>query len=360
MFRSTKTRTAFAESPVGPEAALWALRLFIGREPTGQAELDLHAQHKDLLGLRTAFVRTREFQAFHASAQEKAARFAMPLAFLRPPEDARIPWRFAEPTLDEPVSQLCTAAQMEDPAYATWCAAFRSPSVAHRKQWEFVWILSCMERAGVIRPGARALGFGVGREHLPALLASRGVEVVASDAPPDLVHTQGWAATNQHSQEREQLFRPEIIERAAFDERVQFRPVDMNAIPTDLRGFDVCWSSCCLEHLGSIAHGLAFIENSLETLKPGGLAVHTTEFNLSSDEDTFESPGLSLFRRQDILALAGRLVAAGHEVWPLNFHPGDRPLDEHIDLPPFSLPHLKLMAGRYVQTSIGIAVRRGG
>jgi SAM-dependent methyltransferase len=349
----------FNTSPVGREAALWALRLFIGREPANLAELDLHASHKQLLSLRTAFVRTHEFEAFLAGAQERRPSYAMPLAFLRAPEDERIPWRFAEPTLAEPMSQLCTASQLDEPAYAASCEVLGTPPVAHRKLWEFVWILACMERAGIIAPGRRALGFGVGRERIPAVLAARGVEVLASDAPADLVQAQGWASTGQHSHEREQLFYPTIVAREDFDRLVQFSPVDMNAIPDGLRDFDVCWSSCCLEHLGSIEHGLRFIESSLQALKPGGLAVHTTEFNLSSDEETFESPNLSLFRRSDILRLVGRLIDQGHEVWPLNFHPGDRVLDEHVDLPPFGLPHLKLAAQRFTQTSIGIAVRRG-
>ena len=46
------------------------------------------------------------------------------------------------------------------------------------------------------------------------------------------------------------------------------------------------WSSCSLEHLGSISHGIEFILNSLKCLKQHGVAVHTTEFNLSSNEET--------------------------------------------------------------------------
>ena len=38
-----------------------------------------------------------------------------------------------------------------------------------------------------------------------------------------------------------------------------YREVDMRAIPTDLRGFDFAWSSCALEHLGSLGAGMAFV-----------------------------------------------------------------------------------------------------
>jgi 2-polyprenyl-3-methyl-5-hydroxy-6-metoxy-1,4-benzoquinol methylase len=359
-FRMPSSQPSDRPKSVGEDAALWALRLFVGREPNNAAELALHATHNTIESLRTAFVQTHEFEAFYARAQKRRPRYAIPLSFLRPPENAAIPWRFEEPSLADPVSQLCSGGQFADPAYGEICELFRAKPALHRKQWEFVWILACMRKAGLLRPGARALGFGVGREPLPAVMAAHGVEVTATDAPTDVVQTAGWSSTNQHSASRDELFRPDILDREAFDRLVSFRPVDMNAIDADLRGYDVCWSSCCFEHLGSIQHGLDFVENSLETLKPGGFALHTTEFNLASDTDTFESPGTSLFRRQDILSLASRLVEKGHEVWPLNFHPGLTELDEHIDLPPYSLPHLKLSLQRYISTSIGIAVRRGG
>jgi 2-polyprenyl-3-methyl-5-hydroxy-6-metoxy-1,4-benzoquinol methylase len=357
-FRMSSAQPQDVKGSVGEEAALWALRLFVGREPNGPKELALHATHASLVSLRTAFVQTHEFEAFYQRAQKRRPRYAIPLSFLRAPENAAVPWRFEEPSIADPVSQLCTGGQFDESLYAELCALMGAKPALHRKQWEFVWILSCLRKAGLMRPGARALGFGVGREPLPAVMAAHGVEVTATDAPSEVVNTAGWSTTNQHSSGRDELFRADLVAREAFDSLVSFRPVDMNAIDPDLRGYDACWSSCCFEHLGSIEHGLAFVENSLATLKPGGFAFHTTEFNLASDTDTFESPGTSLFRRQDILRLAGRLIEAGHEVWPLNFHPGTTELDEHIDLPPFSMPHLKLALQRYVSTSIGIAVRR--
>ena len=59
-------------------------------------------------------------------------------------------------------------------------------------------------------------------------------------------------------------------------------------------------------------------------------------------------------------SLLERLAARGHMIWPLNLHPGDSPLDAHIDTPPYALPHIKLEALGCVSTSIGIVVQRGG
>ena len=60
----------------------------------------------------------------------------------------------------------------------------------------------------------------------------------------------------------------------------------MNAIPADLGRFDLIWSSCALEHLGSPKAGLEFVVRTLELLKPGGVSVHTTEIELTLRDDT--------------------------------------------------------------------------
>lgn len=343
---------------VSRDAAVWAIRLFLGREPRDEAEIELHRGHHTLESLRRGFAQTHEFENFLDSLRD-GAEYRAPLFLLQPPVSRSIEWRFAPPSLAMPVSQLCTQDQLTEVAFDLWCRALGLSPNPHRKTWEFCYIAAVMDAAGLLRPGVRALGFGVGQEPLPALLARRGVQVLATDAPSSIVEVQGWASTGQHAAGLEALNRPGILPFEELQRQVSFRPVDMNAIPEDLRGFDVCWSSCAFEHLGSIEHGLRFFEASLQTLKPGGLAVHTTEFNLSSNDATLETPGLSLFRKRDIEDLLLRLAAAGHKVWPLNLHPGTGEMDRHIDLPPFALPHLKLKVARYVTTSIGLVVQRG-
>jgi hypothetical protein len=142
---------------------------------------------------------------------------------------------------------------------------------------------------------------------------------------------------------------------------VAFRAVDMNRIPEDLGGFDFCWSACAFEHLGSIARGLAFVERSLGTLRPGGIAVHATELNLSSNRRTIDHQPTVLFRRRDFEALAVRFHAQGYHVMPLCFDLGDAPDDAHVDVPPYRNDvHLRLALAEHVTTSFGFAVRRGG
>jgi SAM-dependent methyltransferase len=264
------------------------------------------------------------------------------------------------PVLRDPRSQACTQAQMEERAYAYWCTAIGEVPRYHRKQWEFCYILQALARHGMLAPGMHGLGFGVGEEPLAALIAQRGAKVMATDLDHTVAQALGWVATDQHAANKAALNGRNLCEPEAFERLVDFRVMDMNAVPAELAGqFDFCWSACALEHLGSIAQGLAFIEHSVECLAPGGVAVHTTEFNCSSNDGTLDHASTVLFRERDFQALAARLRANGHMI-ELTFDLGDMPLDRHIDIAPYSADnHLKLQIERWVTTSFGLIIRKG-
>jgi hypothetical protein len=241
------------------------------------------------------------------------------------------------------------------PEFKTFCELYGWPVQLSRTLWEHAFIYEHLNRSGVLAPGKRGLGFGVGGEVLPAIFANLGVDVTATDAPDD---AQGWGP--HHSSSVEKLFHAHAVSRENFEQRVRFQACDMNAIPSHLSGYDFCWSCCALEHLGSIQRGIDFIINSVETLKVGGVACHTTEFNLSSDEVTFESPALSLYRKSDLERLRATLIERGHSAEPLRVELGNLPPDYLIDMPPFHPDlHLKVLCGEFVMTSIGIVARRG-
>lgn len=266
-----------------------------------------------------------------------------------------------EPCLRWPVSQGCTQSQMEDPAYAWWCEQIAEAPRMHRKQWEFCYILQVLARYGMLAPGLRGLGFGVGEEPLASIFAARGVSVVATDLAADQAQEKGWVDTAQHAASKEALNARGLCDPARFDALVDFRFLDMNAIDADLAGgFDFCWSACALEHLGSIDKGLDFIANSVDCLRPGGIAVHTTEFNCSSDSLTLDNDSTVLFRRKDLLRVAERLAAKGCRL-DFNFNLGDRPLDKYIDMPPYCADnHLKLRIAKWTSTSFGIIATKAG
>ncbi len=258
-------------------------------------------------------------------------------------------------------SPVCRQSDFETPWFAWWAESLGERLRYHRKLWEFVFIAQALHERGLLRMNARGLGFGVGQEPLPACFAARGCRVVATDLEAAAAAEIGWIDTAQHAATVEALQRPDLCPPEVLRRAVAFRAADMTAIPSDLTGFDFCWSACALEHLGSIAAGLDFIEASLETLRPGGVAVHTTEFNLVSDDATVDHQGTVLFRARDLHELAGRLTARGHRVAPLDLAPVDAPLDRFVDVPPFRAePHLRLALEGFETTSVGLIVTRGG
>ena len=132
----------------------------------------------------------------------------------------------------------------------------------------------------------------------------------------------------------------------------------MRTIPDDLVGFDFVWSCCSLEHLGSLEKGLEFIHESLKCVRPGGIAVHTTAFNLSANDWTLATGPVVAYRRRDIEDLARQLRKQGHEI-VLNFTLGDKEADLRVDGEPCYLKRprpLKYVLGNFVLTAIGLII----
>lgn len=247
------------------------------------------------------------------------------------------------------VSEPCTFAQMRSPEFQHWVDELQLPFTPHRKLWEWCWIAQSADAAGLLRAGCRALGFGVGREPLAGLFARSGMSVVATDLAPTDDAAAHWIEGEQHSGDDTNYFGPDV----------EFRYVDMRAVPDDLRDFDLTWSSCAIEHLGSLDAAVAFLDAQMSCLRVGGIALHTTEFNTSSNRKTLTSGPEVLFRRRDLQALAEHFRGAGHSV-QLRFDLGREPEDLHVDEPPYKQDiHLKLRIDRYVSTSFGVAIVRG-
>lgn len=258
-------------------------------------------------------------------------------------------------------SSLCTAQDFRHPDFHRWLGLIKETPRVHRKIWEHVFIARHIEAAGLIQVGRRGLGFGVGREPLPSAFAALGVSVLATDMSPDAATAAGWMETNQHASQLSQLNSKGICPDDEFNRKVSFRVCDMNAIPATFADYDFCWSSCSLEHLGSIKAGLDFIKASVKTLKVGGVAVHTTEYNISSNDATIDNnPTLVLFRRRDIDGLVEELRSDGHFVAEVCYDVLSEPIDLFVDIPPFTADtHIRLALANFVSTSIGLVIQRG-
>ncbi len=265
--------------------------------------------------------------------------------------------------------RICRQADIEAPWLHHWCGRLGMLPIYHRKVWEECFVAQALWEAGMLAPNRRGLGFACGREFLPSFLAAQGAEVLATDLDATDRRARGWQRTAQHAADAAHLFHQHLVSRAEFDALVRFRPVDMTAIPDDLRrgGFDFLWSVCSFEHLGSLEKGLDFVVAAMACLRPGGVAVHTTEYNLAETGPTIARGTTVLFQRRHIEALGRRLAEAGHRLMPVDFATGEGALDGFVDLPPFSdaagapvvpdAPHLALELRGHRTTSIGLIVR---
>ena len=256
-------------------------------------------------------------------------------------------------------SGLCREQHFHMPLYSYWCKKLLEKPKFHRKQWEFVFICQTLYERGFLKSGKSGVGFGVGREPLVAYFASQGAEVLATDLDFSKAEELGWVTTDQHSNNLSALNEDGICDPVEFNRLAKFKNVDMNAIPEDIGKYDFCWSSCAFEHLGSIRRGLDFVKNSARLLKPGGVAVHTTEFNLSSNFKTLDNnPHFVIFRRCDIELLEQELSSEGLIVEAIDYSSGEDQLERYVDMPPYiDEPHLRLqLAGEYTSTSIGIII----
>ena len=140
---------------------------------------------------------------------------------------------------------------------------------------------------------------------------------------------------------------------------MHFRVVDMNAVPDDLRGFDFSWSSGAVEHLGSLAAGADFVLAQMDCLRPGGVAVHTTEFLVSSDVDTVEAGGTVFYRRRDVEG-AGGAACAGPGTTSTSTTPSGRPPRTSTSTcPPSATCTCAPQLGGYVTTSVALVVTKG-
>lgn len=313
---------------------------------------------------RMALEKCRGDDRFAPSLEEKIGHLRARLHHA--PRDAApaLPDRPASGTRAGGRSRLCRWEDFFAPEYASVCRELAIPPADYeRKNWEYFFIVQSLQGENLLGEGRRGLGFGVGRERLAAYFARRGCRVLATDLEPDEAVRKAWVATAQHCDGRRDLFYPDICPREAFDARVQFAYADMNRIPESLRqsGFDFTWSCCALEHLGSIEAGMRFLRNQMACLRPGGLAVHTTEFNLSSDVLTVTEGPTVIFRRRDIEELAQELRREGHEV-AVDYTVGPGSLNRCVDLPPYMTApgkrHLRLLLWKYITTSIGLFIRK--
>jgi len=276
-----------------------------------------------------------------------------------------------------PGSHPCRQADFTTPWFRHWMDQLGLQPVYHRKLWEYAYIAQTLHACGMLADGRRGVGFGCGVEPLPSLFAALGCQMLATDAPETPEIRSAWAETGQYTTALESLFVPGIVDRERFLCLVETGRIDMNSIPDNMQGYDFCWSTCALEHLGTLERSIGFILASLRTIRSGGVAVHTTEYDFSPGPTTIESGPTVFFKRHSIEALVPLVAEAGGEIIGLDHGLGDMPLDRHLDLPPHApdlrdrydafmaqwadahpTPNLKASVDGLPVTCFGLAIRK--
>jgi SAM-dependent methyltransferase len=277
------------------------------------------------------------------------------------------------PDLNEPPrigtkGRVCKQRDFSSPWFLYWTNRLKIAPRLHRKLWEDAYVVQCLWERGCLQPGKSGLGFAVGAEPLPSLFASFGARITATDLSADDERSHGWSLTNQHASSIEALWKPQLVDRSEFLESCSFEFVDMTSIPSSLDGaYDFCWSVCAFEHLGSLQNGLEFVRQATRALKPGGVAVHTTEYNID-DGETIDNWATVLYQRGHFATLKDMVEEAGCTLVDIDFDPGSELFDHYIDVPPFphettwlgkiQAPHIKLSVDGFPATSIAIVIEK--
>ena len=169
----------------------------------------------------------------------------------------------------------------------------RKPGLIHRKDWEWALGSLAMKRFGKLNENCIAIGVGAGKEAILYHLANHLKHVYATD----LYRGDGW---NKFSP-------PDFIRNPRKYAPFQYNESALTALKMDGRklkfpsdSFDIAFSFSSIEHFGGTNHAgaLASMMEIERVLKPGGLAVISTEYILNDKE----APDLSnqFFNRRTI------------------------------------------------------------
>jgi len=262
-------------------------------------------------------------------------------------------------------SKPATQADLESNWCRYWSAELKHSHIIHRKHWELAFVLQALWQMGKIRPAMRGLNFGRGEDPIISYLCSKGCEITLADLSEQPNKSNGAPGTTV-THALASAFRENLVERATFDRMVSSK--QMSSISSDPARYDFCWSISAADRMGSIQSGIDFIEKSVDSLKPGGVAIHTTEFNFTNDSETIDNWPTVLFQRRHLESTIQRLEKKGCRLLQPDFDVGSRPLDRFIDIPPFpndmheksiaywwkDTMHIKLSIDGFPSTSFGL------
>lgn len=246
---------------------------------------------------------------------------------------------------DVPLNKVCRTA---DAANLLWRRGYddlgfpATPSVFHRKIWEFNQTLYGLRKLRRLAPGASALGIGCGHEELMYFLANRICRVVATDLyEGSYLGGESDADVLEHP-----------AKYAPFKYRenhLEVQRMDGLALSFAAGAFDFVFCLSSIEHFGRLEDKLQAMREMHRVLKPGGVAVVTTEVvlnRLGRGSQYFQRETLAAMIREAGFALEGPLdlrVESEHAGRPLAL-----PMDTFVS------PHVVLRNFHTIYTSVSL------
>ncbi len=253
-----------------------------------------------------------------------------------------------------PLNKICQVADIYNPKWKQTVSELKreiSEDNFHRKDWEFTQIIFSLKELQYLTPQSICLGIGAGREHLLYYLTYKVKKVIGIDL------YEGYYYGGE-----DEIDIPLSVERYAPFPYIKdkLNLIRMNALNLEFpdNTFDFIFSASSIEHFGKKKKILRALKEMYRVLKPGGIAVITTELKLTSLSSNL--PNVKPFFLSELLDLINRSGFNTFEEFDLRIE--DEYLNNWVKLPEEinKRPHVILRSLNTVFTSVNVVLQKKG
>jgi SAM-dependent methyltransferase len=233
------------------------------------------------------------------------------------------PYHIINPSDQPKLNRLCCIEDWENSEIKEALAELQklsSEGFIHRKDWEWALGIIAMRRFGKLNEKSTAIGVGAGREEVLFYVANKLKHVYATD----LYKVRNWMeAAPSDFPENPKKYAPFPYKEDALT----VLRMDGTKLEFPSESFDIAFSFSSIEHFGGKNHSgaLRSLKEIERVLKPGGLAVITTEYIINDKEH------LEFFNRRTIYSDLIDKLERLKLVEPLDLRITSKTLDTVID-----------------------------
>ena len=193
------------------------------------------------------------------------------------------PYHITNPNDQSKLNRLCYVEDWENSEIKEALSELQKLSpegFIHRKDWEWALGIIAMRRFGKLNEKSTAIGVGSGTEPVPFYLANKVKHVYATDL---YGQNDGWKrAAPSDFPENPKKYAPFPYKEDALT----VLRMDGTKLEFTSESFDIAFSFSSIEHFDGKNHAgaLRCLREIERVLKPGGLAVITTEYIINDKE----------------------------------------------------------------------------